>query len=73
MDGSGTITIDEMRKSLSQWEHKIDDVELSNMMKLADTTGDGLIDYNEFVASTMQMSKLEQDDLLRKAFAEIDK
>ncbi|GAX79943.1 hypothetical protein CEUSTIGMA_g7383.t1 [Chlamydomonas eustigma] len=72
-DGSGTITLEEMRKALTKWEHKITDAELSNVMKIADVDGDGLIDYNEFVAATMQMSKLEQDELLQKAFSQLDR
>jgi calcium-dependent protein kinase len=72
-DGSGTITLEEMRKALTKWEHKISDAELSNLMTIADVDGDGLIDYNEFVAATMQMSKLEQDELLQKAFSQLDK
>jgi calcium-dependent protein kinase len=62
-----------MRKALTKWEHKISDVELSNLMRIADVDGDGLIDYNEFVAATMQMSKLEQDELLQKAFSQLDR
>ncbi len=43
-----------------QWGHKISDVELNNLMSIADVDGDGLIDYNEFVAATMHMSQLEK-------------
>jgi calcium-dependent protein kinase len=42
-------------------------------MSIADMDGDGLIDYNEFVASTMQMSKLEQEELVQKAFRQMDR
>ena len=72
-DGSGTITLEEMRKALTKWEHKITDAELGNLMAIADVDGDGLIDYNEFVAATMQMSKLEKEELLQKAFSQLDK
>lgn len=72
-DGSGTITLEEMRRSLTKWEHKITDAELTSLMSVADVDGDGLIDYNEFVAATMQMSKLEQEELVQKAFKQLDK
>lgn len=39
----------------------------------ADVDGDGLIDYNEFVAATMHLSKLEKEELLQNAFKQIDK
>jgi hypothetical protein len=32
-------------------------------MSVADVDGDGLIDYNEFVASTMHLSKLEKEEV----------
>jgi hypothetical protein len=35
-------------------------------MSIADVSGDGLIDYNEFVAATMHLSKLEKEELLQK-------
>jgi calcium-dependent protein kinase len=72
-DGSGTITVEEMRKAMSQWGHKISEAELGNLMSIADVDGDGLIDYNEFVAATMHMSKLEKEELLQKAFQQLDK
>eukprot|EP00955_Chlamydomonas_euryale_P089729 364489-Chlamydomonas_euryale.AAC.8 len=65
-DGSGTITVSEMRKAMAQWGNKISEAELANLMAIADVDGDGLIDYNEFVAATMHMSKLEKEELLQK-------
>lgn len=40
--------------------------ELKALMAIADVDGDGLIDYNEFVAATMHLSKLEKEELLQK-------
>lgn len=62
-----------MRKALAQWGHKISEVELQHLMAIADVDGDGLIDYNEFVAATMHLSKLEKEELLQQAFKQIDK
>lgn len=72
-DGSGTITVQEMRKALHNWGHKISEAEIASIMSVADVDGDGLIDYNEFVASTMQMSKLEKEETLIKSFQSLDK
>jgi calcium-dependent protein kinase len=41
-------------------------VELQQLMAIADVDGDGLIDYNEFVAATMHLSKLEKEELLQQ-------
>lgn len=72
-DNSGTITVEEMRRALTQWGNKINEVELQQLMSIADVSGDGLIDYNEFVAATMHLSKLEKEELLQKAFKQLDK
>eukprot|EP00798_Chlamydomonas_sp_ICE-L_P009037 gene9037-16159_t len=71
-DASGTITVGEMRKAMTNWGHKISEEDLNKLMSVADVDGDGLIDYNEFVAATMHMSMLEKEDLLQKSFCAID-
>jgi len=48
-DGSGTITIDELRKVMRKLGEKVTEDQLKEMIKAADTNGDGLIDYSEFV------------------------
>lgn len=40
--------------------------ELQQLMAIADVDGDGLIDYNEFVAATMHLSKLNKEELLQR-------
>lgn len=72
-DGSGTITVDELRKALSHWGHKISAIELEELMRFADVDGNGIIDYNEFVAATMHLSKLEKEEVMQKTFADFDK
>ncbi|KAF5832485.1 hypothetical protein DUNSADRAFT_11607 [Dunaliella salina] len=72
-DKSGTITVQELRSSLSHWGHKISEAELQQLLSIADVDGDGVIDYNEFVAATMHISKLEKEELLQKAFEDIDR
>jgi calcium-dependent protein kinase len=42
------------------------------MMRSIDVDGNGLIDYNEFVAATMQLNRLEQEELLQRAFRQLD-
>eukprot|EP00210_Caulerpa_lentillifera_P008598 g8202.t1 len=72
-DSSGAITITELRDALSKWGHKMSAEQAEAVMETADVDGNGLIDYNEFVAATMHLSKLEKEALLRKAFAKFDK
>lgn len=72
-DNSGAITIIELREALSKWGHKMSAEQAEAVMETADVDGNGSIDYNEFVAATMHLSKLEKEVLLQKAFAKFDK
>lgn len=40
-------------------------MELQQLLSVADVDGDGMIDYNEFVAATMHISKLEKEELMQ--------
>lgn len=54
-DSSGTLTIDEIEKKLNNTAvGPIDHEEILEMIKRADTNGDGVIDFDEFVAEWKQ-------------------
>ncbi|KAL4787322.1 hypothetical protein BJX76DRAFT_318883 [Aspergillus varians] len=48
-DNSGTISADELRKVLTSIGDNVTDADVDEMLTLADTNGDGSIDYDEFV------------------------
>ncbi|KUL87460.1 hypothetical protein ZTR_04532 [Talaromyces verruculosus] len=48
-DGSGTISADEMRRVMKSIGEELTDAEIDEMIKEADTDGNGTIDYQEFV------------------------
>ncbi len=49
-DQSGSIDMEELKAALSQLGIRMAPWELRDMMKAADTNGDGQIDYHEFMA-----------------------
>ena len=63
---------DKLQDAIKQWGHKIPADEVVNIMAAADVDGDGFIDYNEFVAATINVNQLEKEDLIYKAFQEFD-
>lgn len=65
---SGTITVDEMREGLRAKDTKIPEAELQVIMANADVNGDGKVDYEEFLAATMHLGKLEREEHLYRAF-----
>ena len=71
-DGSGTITVEELRRGLDRHGAHMCKTEVEALMKTMDVQGDGCIDYDEFLAATVHLSKLESEENLLAAFDDID-
>ena len=48
-DGSGTISAEELRAAMKVIGEKLSDDEIEDAIKLADSGGDGEVDYDEFI------------------------
>ncbi|KAK3239829.1 Calcium-dependent protein kinase 15 [Cymbomonas tetramitiformis] len=76
-DGDGTITLAEMDRGLSKMakqgtSSKLTKDHVKQLMAAADVDSDGVISYQEFITSTLQMNKLDSDEHLHKAFMNFD-
>ena len=72
-DGNGSITIDEMRKGLKEHLGRArNEEELLNIMENADVDGDGEIDYNEFIAATININQTDMNERIWKVFQKFD-
>lgn len=71
-DGSGTITVDELREGLKRQGSTVACAEVQNLLKQMDVDGTGTIDYPEFLAATLHQAQLEREDNLARAFAKFD-
>ena len=49
-DQSGTISADELKSVMKVIGEKLTEQEIEDAIRLADTTGDGEVDYDEFIA-----------------------
>lgn len=67
-DGSGTITLDELRQGLNKRGGALPEGELNALLEMADIDGNKCLDYEEFVAATLHVCKLQQEQLLVDAF-----
>lgn len=47
---------------------KIPEQELRDIMTMADVDGDGQVGYEEFLAATLHLSRLEEEEVLQQAF-----
>eukprot|EP00897_Mesotaenium_endlicherianum_P007841 jgi/Mesen1/7085/ME000369S06408 len=72
-DGSGTITLDELRAGLHKIGSQLGEAEVRALLEAADVDGNGMIDYQEFVAATMHMQKVDTESHLKAAFNHFDK
>ncbi|PQM35672.1 calcium-dependent protein kinase 8 [Prunus yedoensis var. nudiflora] len=70
----GKINIDELRVGLHKLGHAIPDGDLQIMMEAGDVDNDGCLDYGEFVAISVHLRKMGNDEVhLRKAFQFFDR
>jgi calcium-dependent protein kinase len=67
-DGSGTITLDELRQGLASRGAALPEGELAALMDLTDVDHSRELDYQEFVAATMHACRLQHEQLLIEAF-----
>ena len=74
-DGNGSISLVELREVLRNLGEKVTNDEINQIIQIADTDGDGEIDYKEFVDLIKDVMKIKgeqgnQD--MRRAFAIFD-
>ncbi|XVE61153.1 hypothetical protein DITRI_Ditri06bG0017000 [Diplodiscus trichospermus] len=69
----GKINIDELRAGLHKLGHTIPDADLQILMEAGDVDRDGYLDYGEFVAISVHLRKMGNDEHLKKAFEFFDK
>ncbi|KAB2037523.1 hypothetical protein E1A91_D03G082800v1 [Gossypium mustelinum] len=69
----GKINIDELRVGLHKLGHTIPDADLQILMEAGDVDKDGYLDYGEFVAISVHLRKMGNDEHLKKAFEFFDR
>ncbi|KAM1100631.1 hypothetical protein FF1_007058 [Malus domestica] len=68
----GKVTIEELRSGIQQLGQNIPDPDLQILMEAADVDGDGALNYGEFVAVTVHLKRMANDEHLHKAFSFFD-
>ncbi|CAI9787546.1 unnamed protein product [Fraxinus pennsylvanica] len=69
----GKIDINELRIGLQKLGHQIPDADLQVLMEAGDVDKDGYLDCGEFVAISVHLRKMGNDEHLRKAFEFFDR
>ncbi|TKY53337.1 Calcium-dependent protein kinase 8 [Spatholobus suberectus] len=68
----GKINVDELREGLRKLGHQIPDGDVQILMEAGDVDNDGYLDYGEFVAISIHLRKIGNDEHLHKAFQFFD-
>uniref|UniRef100_A0A6P6FZF7 non-specific serine/threonine protein kinase n=1 Tax=Ziziphus jujuba TaxID=326968 RepID=A0A6P6FZF7_ZIZJJ len=68
----GKINIEELRIGLHKLGQQIPDPDLQILMEAADVDRDGALNYGEFVAVSVHLRKMANDEHLHKAFSFFD-
>ncbi|KAG0554608.1 hypothetical protein KC19_12G104700 [Ceratodon purpureus] len=73
VDGSGTITFEELKLGLQKVGSNMKESDVRDLMEAADVDKSGTIDYGEFLAATINMNKVEREENMLAAFRYLDK
>lgn len=69
----GRVTLQELKAGLARVGSELAEPEMELLMEAADVDGDGYLDYAEFVAITIHLQRLSNDQHLRTAFLFFDR
>ncbi|WCJ35991.1 calcium-dependent protein kinase 1 [Euphorbia peplus] len=72
-DNDGKITYEELRAGLRKVGSQLAEPEIKMLMEVADVDGNGTLNYGEFVAVTIHLQKMENEEHFRRAFMFFDK
>ncbi|KAL4587143.1 hypothetical protein LXL04_000009 [Taraxacum kok-saghyz] len=72
-DDDGIVTIQELKTGLQKFNTQLAESEVQLLIEAVDTNGKGTLDYGEFVAISLHLKKMANDEHLHKAFSYFDK
>ncbi|KAG8388658.1 hypothetical protein BUALT_Bualt02G0148200 [Buddleja alternifolia] len=72
-DNDGKVTYEELKAGLRKVGSQLAEPEIKLLMDVADVDGNGVLDYGEFVAVTIHLQRMENDEHFRRAFMYFDK
>ncbi|BDA50363.1 Calcium-dependent protein kinase 34 [Coccomyxa sp. Obi] len=71
-DKSGTVTLEELKEGLAKQGSEVTQRELQALVESMDFDANGSIDYDEFCAATINMSQLQLEENMHRAFLHFD-
>ncbi|KAJ4795954.1 Calcium-dependent protein kinase 13 [Rhynchospora pubera] len=72
-DNDGIVTYEELKNGLKKFGSHLAESEVQMLIEAVDTNGKGTLDYGEFLAVSLHLQRMANDEHLRRAFAYFDK
>ncbi|KAK8926599.1 Calcium-dependent protein kinase 13 [Platanthera zijinensis] len=72
-DNDGVVSYEELKHGLAKSGSLLVESEVQLLIEAVDTNAKGKLDYGEFVAVSLHLQKIANDDHLRRAFSYFDK
>ncbi|KAA0044175.1 hypothetical protein IC582_009627 [Cucumis melo] len=72
-DNDGIVNIEDLKAGIHNFSSQLAEPEIQMLIEAVDTNGKGTLDYGEFVAVSLHLQRMANDEHLRKAFSYFDK
>ncbi|KAF5750822.1 calcium-dependent protein kinase 13 [Tripterygium wilfordii] len=72
-DNDGIVSIEELKAGLRNFGSQLAESEVQTLVEAVDTNGKGTLDCGEFIAVSLYLQRMANDEHLRKAFSYFDK
>ncbi|KAI3833720.1 hypothetical protein MKX03_004055 [Papaver bracteatum] len=72
-DNDGIVSVEELKVGLQKFGSQLAESEVQMLIEAVDTNGKGTMDYGEFVAVSLHLQRMANDEHLRRAFSYFDK
>ncbi|WOL04815.1 Calcium-dependent protein kinase 13 [Canna indica] len=72
-DNDGIVSHDELKAGLAKFGSHLAESEVQMLIEAVDTNGKGTLDYGEFLAVSLHLQRMANDEHLRRAFSYFDK
>ncbi|KAL8509134.1 hypothetical protein ACS0TY_016360 [Phlomoides rotata] len=72
-DSDGIVSTEELKAGLPKFNSQLSESEIQMLIEAVDTNGKGTLDYGEFLAISLHLQKMANDEHLHKAFSYFDK
>ncbi|KAM3340427.1 calcium-dependent protein kinase 13 [Capsicum galapagoense] len=72
-DNDGIVSVEELKAGLQKVNSQLADSEIKMLIEAIDTNGKGTLDYGEFIAISLHLQRMSNDEHLHRAFSFFDK